>query len=50
VPPFEDIRDQVEGEWRRQLGDRSLRQYLAVLREDADIVTRPQFDQNRGEN
>jgi parvulin-like peptidyl-prolyl isomerase len=42
VPPFAEIEAQVRSEWRRRTGDRALRAYLDQLREEADIVTRPQ--------
>ena len=43
LPPFEEIREQVQAEWRRRAGDEALRRYLAELRERADVAVRPQL-------
>lgn len=40
TPPFEQIEEQVHGEWRRRQGDRALRAYLDGLREDVVVITR----------
>lgn len=36
--PFDEIRDQVESDWRRRLGDRVLRSYIDDLRANADVM------------
>jgi len=36
-PPLDEIRPQVETEWRRRTGDRALRAYLDQLRDDGDV-------------
>lgn len=38
VPPLAEIRDVVEGEYRRRRGEEALREYLGHLRDDATIV------------
>jgi hypothetical protein len=38
APRFEDVRTQVLAEFRRRAGDAALRQYIAELRQHADIV------------
>jgi parvulin-like peptidyl-prolyl isomerase len=38
APPFAEIRDQVAAEYRRQAGDRALREYLDWLRNRADVA------------
>ncbi|MDJ0790064.1 MAG: peptidyl-prolyl cis-trans isomerase [Myxococcota bacterium] len=40
VPPFEEIAELVEQEWRRRAGDRALREYLDALRSRADVEVR----------
>ena len=39
VPPFDEIREQVHGEWRRRQGERALRDYLDDLRAAAEVET-----------
>lgn len=43
LPPFEEIREQVQAEWRRRAGDEALRRYLDELRERAEVAVRPQL-------
>jgi hypothetical protein len=38
APPFDEIREQVAAEYRRQAGDRALREYLDWLRDRADVA------------
>ncbi len=40
VPPFEELREQVQAEWVRRAGDRALRSYLDDLRARAEVVVR----------
>lgn len=44
TPPFDEIRDQVENEWRRRSGDRALRAYLDQLRDEGDVEVLAGFD------
>jgi len=37
APPFRAVREQVAAEWRRRRGEEALREYVAQLREDADV-------------
>ena len=41
TPPLADIVDQVAAEYRRQAGDRALREYLDWLRDRAQVVLQP---------
>jgi parvulin-like peptidyl-prolyl isomerase len=41
APPFERVADQVAAEWRREQGDRALREYLALLRAEAELLLAP---------
>jgi hypothetical protein len=40
APPYETVEPQVAAEWRRQQGDRALREALDFLRASADIVVK----------
>jgi parvulin-like peptidyl-prolyl isomerase len=44
TPALEEIREQVEIDWRRRLGDRALRQYLDELRTRAKIEIAEGFE------
>jgi parvulin-like peptidyl-prolyl isomerase len=41
TPPYEAVAAQVAAEWRRDRGDRALREYLELLRTEADVVLAP---------
>jgi hypothetical protein len=41
APPFERVADQVAVEWRRDRADHALRDYLELLRAEADLVLAP---------
>ncbi len=41
TPPYEAVAAQVAAEWRRERGDRALREYLELLRAEADLVVAP---------
>jgi len=43
LPPFEEIQEQVQSEWRRRVGDEALRRYLDELRRRAEVTLRPQL-------
>jgi len=43
TPPLAEIEPQVKSEWRRRLGDRSLRAYLDQLRDDGDVEVLVEF-------
>lgn len=44
TPQLSEIRDQVEVDWRRRLGDRALRDYLDELRARAEIQIAKEFE------
>jgi hypothetical protein len=47
APPFEEVAEQVAAEWRREQGDRSLREYLDWLRGEAELVLAPEAPRER---
>lgn len=44
TPPLAEIEPQVRSEWRRRLGDQSLRAYLDQLRDDGDVEVLVEFE------
>jgi PPIC-type PPIASE domain len=40
-PPLEAVKEQVAAEWRREQGDQALRDYLATLWAEGDVVLAP---------
>jgi hypothetical protein len=41
LPPLDAVKDQVAAEWRREQGDQALRDYLATLWAEGDVVLAP---------